>query len=104
VTSLEGAGKANDASAAERKFTRQELRDQLIEIIRSELPDKTVVLTMETRGDAVDIDSLAIIQTVFKVEEHFGITVPVATDTPFETVGDLVNKLIECFPPARLAD
>lgn len=88
--------------SAPRTYTRKELQDRLIDIIRSELPDKSVDLTMDTRADAIDIDSLAIIQTVFKVEEEFGITVPIASDTPFETVGDLVGKLIECFPPGRI--
>lgn len=92
----------SSANAGKTAYSRAELQAQLIEIIRSELPDKNVDVTMNTRADSIDVDSLAIIQTVFKVEEQYGITVPVATDTPFETVGDLVNKLIECFPPEKL--
>ena len=51
------------------------------------------VLQPEARLEDLAIDSLAVIEVMFEVEEKFGITVPsepAALQTQMKTVGDLV--------------
>ena len=64
------------------------------------------VLQPEARLEDLAIDSLAVIEVMFEVEEKFGITVPsepAALQTQMKTVGDLVayvDKLIAEQHPA----
>lgn len=55
-------------------------------------------LTLESRLDGIGVDSLALLELIFELEEKHGINVP--NDVPMpETVGQLV-ELIEKFKPA----
>lgn len=83
---------------------RAVLEQQLLDILRTELPDKNVAFSMDTPRDQVDIDSLAIIQTVFKAEEQFGISIDLMNNAEYNTVGDFVNAVIACFPKGRVED
>ena len=64
------------------------------------------MLQPEARLEDLAIDSLAVIEVMFEVEEKFGITVPsepAALQTQMKTVGDLVayvDKLIAEQHPA----
>jgi acyl carrier protein len=90
------------ASTAMAPMTRAALELKLLDILRSELPDKNVSFTMDTPRDQVDIDSLAIIQTVFKVEEEFNVSIDLMSSAEYNTVGDFVNAVIACFPKGRI--
>ena len=63
-----------------------------------DLPDE--VMQPEARLEDLEIDSLAVIEVMFAVEEEFGITVPsepAAMQTQMKTISDLVayvDKLI----------
>lgn len=58
-------------------------------------------LTMESRLDGIGIDSLALLELIFELEEKHGINVP--NDVPMpETVAQLV-ELIEKFKPASVS-
>ena len=51
------------------------------------------VLQPEAKLEDLDIDSLAVIEVMFAVEEEFNITVPsapAALQTPMQTIADLV--------------
>ena len=67
------------------------------------------VLQPDARLEELAIDSLAVIEVMFEVEEKFGITVPsapAALQTQMKTVGDLVayvDKLIAEQHPASAA-
>jgi acyl carrier protein len=83
-------------------ITRADLEQKLLDILRTELPDKNVSFAMDTPRDQIDIDSLAIIQTVFKAEEEFGVNIDLMNNAEYNTVGDFVNAVIACFPEGRV--
>jgi acyl carrier protein len=85
-------------------YTRAGLQADIIELIRSEIQDKSTVLTMSTPRDQVEIDSIDIVETIFKIEEKYAISVNLPLDAKFETVGDLVTALMACFPPGQITD
>jgi acyl carrier protein len=87
-----------------KTYTRAELQADIIDLIRSEIQDKTTVLTMSTPRDQVEIDSIDIVETIFKIEEKYDISVNLPLDAKFETVGDLVTALMGCFPAGQITD
>ena len=57
-------------------------------------------LEMESRLDGIGLDSLAMLELFFEIEDKYGISLP--NDVPMpETVGQLVN-LIEKFKPPEV--
>ena len=89
---------ASSETAAER---RARLEAEIIGFIAQEIQDKTAVLTRETRRDEVAIDSIDIVNVVFAVEEKYDTQVDIAPDSRFETVGDLIDKLITFIPDSK---
>ena len=64
------------------------------DILQANFALKPDVLGRDARLDALDIDSLSIVEVLFEVEEKFGITVPSnsgAARNTLETVGDLAD-------------
>jgi len=78
-------------------------------ILKSNLDISSDVANAEVTLAELAIDSLALIEIMFDVEEHFKITVPTEPTIghgQMETVGDLVayiDRLVaeQCFLPAR---
>lgn len=91
-------------SDAPKTYRRAELEAEIIQLIQSEVQGKSDVLTMSTPRDAVAIDSIDIVETIFKIEERYKVSVTLPLDAKFETVGDLVNALISCFPSGQISD
>ena len=58
-------------------------------------------LTLESRLDGIGVESLAMLELLFEVEDKYGITLP--NDAPMpETVGQLV-ELIEKYKPSAVS-
>ncbi|MBL8574601.1 MAG: acyl carrier protein [Hyphomicrobiaceae bacterium] len=81
---------------------RTAIETQIIDFIRAEIQNKSAVLTMATRRDEVEIDSIDIVQVIFNLEEKYGIEVNLSPNTQFETVGELVDALIAFIPEEKL--
>lgn len=64
------------------------------DILQANFPLKLDAIGSDARLDALDIDSLSIVEVLFEVEEKFGITVPSdsgAARNTLKTVGDLAD-------------
>jgi len=70
-------------------------QEKILSFIQSEIANKDIKLSLETRLDAVEIDSIDILNVLFKIEEEYGIEVQIPVEQNFETVGALINALIE---------
>jgi acyl carrier protein len=58
-------------------------------ILSAHYPVQAQALTLDTRLEQLEIDSLGIMELFFAIEDEFGITVP-NDKRPVHTVGDLV--------------
>lgn len=71
----------------------------LLEIIKDHAVGLTGPLTRETPITDLGIDSFAVVEIIYEVEEKLGVEVPFnANENPFgdmKTVGDLVDALEE---------
>jgi acyl carrier protein len=78
------------------------------EILKANFDLGPVVPQPDTALEDLDIDSLAVIEVLFEVEEKFGITVPsepASIQARLKTIGDLVayiDELIAAQGPARV--
>lgn len=76
------------------------------QILQTNFALQPAALTPDARLDALDIDSLSVVEVLFEVEDKFGITVPSDTGaarTRLQTIGDLaafVDGLIASQHPA----
>lgn len=77
---------------------RAELERRIIGFIQKEIQDKSAVLTRDTRREDVAIDSIDVVNVIFALEETFDVEIDLSTDAKFETVGDLVDRLIGFLP------
>ncbi|NLH83662.1 MAG: acyl carrier protein [Phyllobacteriaceae bacterium] len=77
---------------------RAELERRIIGFIQKEIQDKSAVLTRDTRREDVAIDSIDVVNVIFALEETFDVEIDLPTDAKFETVGDLVDRLIGFLP------
>ncbi len=72
------------------------IAEKLTDIIRANIPDdKPKSFTLDDRLDTLGIDSLGLTETIFEIEDEYGIEIPEPEDleqvaTQFETVNDLV--------------
>ena len=82
---------------------RTAICERIMEFIRSEMQDKTIVFDMSTPLEGVKIDSIDVIHVIFKVEEQFKTSVDLPQDAKFATVGDFVNALANFVPEAGKA-
>ena len=76
-----------------------EFDDKLIEIITDHAIGLTSAVTRETEIADLGIDSFAVVEIIYEVEEKLGVEVPFnANENPFgdmKTVGDLIDALAE---------
>jgi acyl carrier protein len=80
--------------------------DEIIGIVSKETSIERARLTPQASIEALGIPSLDMVQTVFELESHFDIEVPVLSDkagSEFTTVGDLVSHVIAALDRARHA-
>lgn len=88
---------------APRMTEHQAYQQTILEIIRSQVGDKSKDCGLLTPIDEVDIDSMGIIEAVFKVEEEFGTSVELVFGASYATVGDLVEALVKAILTAKSA-
>ncbi len=71
------------------------VREQIIEIIAREAMVDVDALKMETTLEDLGVDSMGVVEAIFKIEEAFGITIPFNANTregfDFSSVGAIVN-------------
>jgi acyl carrier protein len=79
-------------------MTRDEITEQLIEIVRHEktLPDET--LALDTPLADAGIDSLDSLSILFAIEETFHISIPDDKARAIKTLGDMVSIVAELLP------
>jgi acyl carrier protein len=77
-------------SAAPPATTLDTLRDILV----ANFPVQPDAVTRDARLDALDIDSLSVVEVLFEVEDRFGITIPSDSGSQrntLKTIGDLTD-------------
>ncbi len=80
--------------------------DEIIGIVSKETNIERAKLTPAASIEALGIPSLDMVQTVFELESHFDIEIPVLAEkagNEFTTVGDLVFHVLAALDRARLA-
>ena len=75
-----------------------EVRDAVYEILKKYAEHDTSEMSDESSLEALGVDSLAVIEIIYDVEEKFDITVPDLSEIQgiedaFNTVGDVVNAI-----------
>jgi acyl carrier protein len=72
--------------------------DLIKEYINSHADHPPENLTLDSKLDAVGLDSLALLELMFKIEDKYNIKLPDDTKKP-ESIGQLV-ELVEKFKPS----
>lgn len=71
------------------------VRERILEIIAREAMVEPQSLSMETTLEALGVDSMGIVEAIFKIEEAFGIAIPFNANTregfDFSSVGAIVD-------------
>jgi acyl carrier protein len=79
-------------------LSRSELVDHILEVIQSEIQDQTLKITLDMPIDRQSIDSIDVVNILFRLEDEYKVTIDLDTTANPETVGDLINALIEFIP------
>ena len=81
-------------------MTREEIAQQLVEIVRKEkeVPDEK--LTQDTPLAEAGIDSLDSLTILFAIEEHFHVSIPDDKARAIKTFGDMIDVVQELLPTA----
>jgi acyl carrier protein len=79
-------------------LSRSELAENILEVVRSESQDQSVQITMDTLIKDVSIDSVDVINILFRLEDEYKVSIDLDVQAQPEKVGDLVNALIEFIP------
>lgn len=70
--------------------------EKITAIIKNQLGKKVdFEITPETRFDAIDLDSIDVVEIIFGIEDEFGIQFDDAVAQGFEKVGDILKYLEE---------
>ncbi|MGB3877100.1 MAG: acyl carrier protein [Shinella zoogloeoides] len=72
---------------------KETLNREILALVKKEIQDQEIDLTMDTPTDAVAIDSIDIIHVVFNIEERYGCPIDPPSNLEPKTVGDIVNAL-----------
>jgi acyl carrier protein len=76
-----------------RRVTRDEIQQQLIEIVRKEKDLPVDKLQPDTELAEAGIDSLDSLTILFAIEEHFKISIPDTAARGMKTFGDMVDAV-----------
>ena len=76
-----------------RRVTREEIAQQLIELVRKEKDIPAETLQSDTELAAAGIDSLDSLTILFAIEEHFRISISDTTARSLKTFGDMVDAV-----------
>ncbi len=79
-------------------LSRSELAENILKVVRSESQDQSVQIDMDTLIKDVSIDSVDVINILFRLEDEYKVSIDLDVQAQPEKVGDLVNALIEFIP------
>ena len=75
-------------------MTRQEILEQVTQIIRDEFEDDEIEVTFETTAaDVEDWDSLAHISLIHEIEKNFDIKFTLGEIQDFKNVGEMIDSI-----------
>lgn len=80
--------------------------DEILGIVAKETGVDRARLAPEARLSDLGIPSLDLVQTIFAIESHFDVEVPVVQDragSEFDTVGELIGHVLDAVDKARVA-
>ena len=77
------------------KLDRDEIRRKAIEVARAELAPRPVEFDDTTPCADIDVDSIDVIQIIFRLEEEFKIEINAPPYNSFVTMGDLFDVIVE---------
>lgn len=83
--------------------SRDQIIENILEIVQSESQQTGLAITMDTPVKEVGIDSVDVINILFRLEDEYGVSIDLDIQSQPETVGDLVNALIEFIPQTDAA-
>ncbi|MHB8921710.1 MAG: acyl carrier protein [Halothiobacillus sp.] len=69
-----------------------DIEEQLYQLLMKELPVAREGLTRDSTLESIGLDSLATIEFMFQIEDHFGIRFE-QTGTPPKTLGDVFDEV-----------
>jgi acyl carrier protein len=72
---------------------RQDILQRLVAVISVSAPIEASSVTEATSLESFSIDSLALIDLIFDVEQEFGVKLSVARLTGMRSMGDLVSHI-----------
>lgn len=68
--------------------------DKITAIVKNQLGKKVdFEITPETRFDAIDLDSIDVVEIIFGIEDEFGIQFDDAVAQGFEKIGDILKYI-----------
>ncbi len=79
-------------------LSREELIDHILKIIQDENRDRAIEISMDMKIADVNIDSVDVISILFRLEDEYKVRIDLNFAEPPETVGELVNAIIEFIP------
>lgn len=80
---------------------RQVMRTDILKFIQNEIQDRQIVLALDLPIDRVVIDSIDLARVLFRIEEKWGGEIVLSHALAPETVGDLVDALIDSLQASR---
>lgn len=79
-------------------LTREELVEHVLDIVRNEAPRQEAAINFDTPIDSVNIDSIDLINILFRLEDEYKVNIEMDLQERPQTVGDLINDLIAFIP------
>lgn len=79
-------------------LTREELVEHVLDIVRNEAPRQETAINFDTPIDSVNIDSIDLINILFRLEDEYKVNIEMDLQERPQTVGDLINDLIAFIP------
>jgi acyl carrier protein len=78
--------------------SRSDLSERIIEFIRAELRDKTTEITRATPIESIHIDSIDVIEVLYKFEDEFNVSINLSPNSEFLTVGEFIDSVLDQVP------
>lgn len=79
-------------------LTREKLVEHVLDIVRAEAPRQDAAINLDTSVESVNIDSIDLINILFRLEDEYKVNIEMDLQERPETVGDLINALITFIP------
>jgi acyl carrier protein len=79
-------------------LTRAELVEHVLDIVRNEAPRQDVAINLDTPVESVNIDSIDLINILFRLEDEYKVNIEMDLQERPGTVGALIDALIAYIP------